>query len=655
MRAVRSLSTRLGVAGATVALAAAGLVGAAGIVATAGPAAASTPIGTTTCALGATAGNVPITASVSAAISPNPVPAGDNFTLKDLSLSTTLIAGATTSEAAGLTLSVTYTTNLLATGATPASQTVTFSGSVTLPNPFPVGASQPFTMTGSTGAFTSDAAGATSTSVSINPAGSLAVSLTGIPPFSGPCTGPPPVVIASAPITPAPAFVSAVVPNAGSILGGSTVKLVGSHFLGTTAVDFGTHPAASFRIVSPSVIEAVVPATTISGNTVQTDNILVTTAAGQSKAQPNDAFTYVDTSLGAIVSGVTPNIGTASGGTTVTITGAGFAGGNGDNGCSLGNAITSVDFGSTPAVSFDALSDSVMTAVVPAGSGIVPVTVVGCDESTPSPLSPADLYNYNPGYILAGSDGGVFSYGQVPGNAGFFGSAGNLTLNKPVVGIARTPSGNGYWLAAADGGIFSYGGAQFFGSAGNLTLNAPVVGVASTPDGAGYWEVAADGGVFTYGDAGFYGSAGNLHLAAPVVGMASTPDGKGYWLVAADGGVFAYGDAGFYGSTGNLPLAAPVVGITAAPGARATGWWAPTAASSPTATPRSTARSAAPPWLRRWSVSRPTGDGQGYWILTAGGAVFNKGDAGFFGDMAGFTLNGTMVGMSDVQSVLAPV
>ena len=65
---------------------------------------------------------------MAAAISPSPVPAGNNFTLTGLTLSTTLVANATTSVAAGETLSVAFTTNLLATGATPASQTVTFTG-----------------------------------------------------------------------------------------------------------------------------------------------------------------------------------------------------------------------------------------------------------------------------------------------------------------------------------------------------------------------------------------------------------------------------------------------------------------------------------------------------------------------------------------------
>ncbi len=45
------------------------------------------------------------------------------------------------------------------------------------------------------------------------------------------------------------------------------------------------------------------------------------------------------------------------------------------------------------------------------------------------------------------------------------GSAGATRLAQPVVGMARTATGNGYWLVAADGGIFNYGDATFHGSA----------------------------------------------------------------------------------------------------------------------------------------------------------------------------------------------
>ncbi len=60
----------------------------------------------------------------------------------------------------------------------------------------------------------------------------------------------------------------------------------------------------------------------------------------------------------------------------------------------------------------------------------------------------------------------------------FYGSAGNLILHAPIVGMATTPTGHGYWLAAADGGVFTYGDAVFYGSAGNAKLHAPIVGIA---------------------------------------------------------------------------------------------------------------------------------------------------------------------------------
>src|SRR5262245_64971438 len=68
--------------------------------------------------------------------------------------------------------------------------------------------------------------------------------------------------------------------------------------------------------------------------------------------------------------------------------------------------------------------------------------------------------------------------------------------------------GNGYWMVASDGGLFSFGDARFFGSVGGTRLNRPVVGMAATPSGKGYWMVASDGGIFSFGDARFFGSMG---------------------------------------------------------------------------------------------------------------------------------------------------
>ena len=220
-----------------------------------------------------------------------------------------------------------------------------------------------------------------------------------------------------------------------------------------------------------------------------------------------------------------------------------------------------------------------------------------------------------------------------------------------MVGMATTPGGGGYWEVASDGGIFSYGDAAFHGSTGaTASQPSPSSAWPPRPDGGGYWLVASDGGIFNYGDAGFYGSTGSLHLNKPIVGMAATPDGSGYWLVASDGGIFSYGDAAFlrlarrpaaqqaHRRHGGQPLGARLLagrlrrwhlhlrrrrlrrlgrvppprqadrGDAAAHAAgAATGSWPPTAASSATATPSSTARRADwrwPPPSSPWADHR---------------------------------------------------
>jgi hypothetical protein len=189
------------------------------------------------------------------------------------------------------------------------------------------------------------------------------------------------------------------------------------------------------------------------------------------------------------------------------------------------------------------------------------------------------------GYWLVQDNGYVAPYGD----ARFFGSMGDHSLNEPIVGMAPTPSGQGYWLAAADGGIFNFGDAKLLGSTGSIKLNRAIVGIAATLSGNGYWLVASDGGIFAFGDAPFLGSTGGIELNQSIVGMARTPSGNGYWLVASDGGIFAYGDARFYGSTGSIVLNKPIVGLA------------------------------------------PTPLGNGYWLVAADGGLFNFGDAPFLG------------------------
>ena len=238
----------------------------------------------------------------------------------------------------------------------------------------------------------------------------------------------------------------------------------------------------------------------------------------------------------------------------------------------------------------------------PGQPGVPPAPVATTTTTAPFRPITTDPVSANQGFWLLGKDGGVFSFGTAP----FYGSVGNIPLNRQIVSMAAKPDSSGYWFVDSTGEIYVYK-APFWGSTANIRLTKPIVGMASTPTGQGYWLVASDGGIFAFGDAKFYGSTGSINLNKPIVGMASTPTGRGYWLVASDGGIFAFGDAPFYGSTGSIQLNQPIVGL----------------APSPT--------------------------GRGYWFVARDGGIFAYGDAGFFGSAA----NGNpvpVVGMAATKS-----
>ena len=244
------------------------------------------------------------------------------------------------------------------------------------------------------------------------------------------------------------------------------------------------------------------------------------------------------------------------------------------------------------------------------------------------------------GYWFVAADGGIFTFGA----ARFYGSTGDLKLNKPIVGMAATPSGNGYWLVATDGGIFAFGDAGFFGSTGNLKLDKPIVGMTSTPSGKGYWFVASDGGIFAFGDARFFGAASNP--AEPIVGMAATPTGNGYWCVGRDGAVYGFGDAKVVGSP---PKGARFAGIVASRSGN--GYWV--AAEDGAVYAFGDARgfggtgNLAQPVVGLASSPK----GGGYWLVARDGGIFSFGDSRFYGSTGGIRLNQPIVGMTATSAL----
>ena len=62
--------------------------------------------------------------------------------------------------------------------------------------------------------------------------------------------------------------------------------------------------------------------------------------------------------------------------------------------------------------------------------------------------------------------------------------AGLTAATRGQVRVASQIRESAIAEAAADGGVFAYGNAGFYGSTGAITLNKPIVGMAATSDGA---------------------------------------------------------------------------------------------------------------------------------------------------------------------------
>ena len=148
----------------------------------------------------------------------------------------------------------------------------------------------------------------------------------------------------------------------GNALGGNTLYIDGTGFTGTSAVDIGGVPAASFQVVHDWEVAAVTPP--------ETGVLDVTVTVGGCTSQVSSADRYW---AWPIVTSISPPTGVTAGGTSVTIMGAGFTG------------TTSVDFGPWVSPSFVVVSDTEIIAVSPSTpyKVRVPVSVV-------TPMGPGD-------------------------------------------------------------------------------------------------------------------------------------------------------------------------------------------------------------------------------------------------------------------------
>jgi IPT/TIG domain-containing protein len=375
------------------------------------------------------------------------------------------------------------------------------------------------------------------------------------------------------------------------------------------------------------------------------------------------------------VTGISPTIGSAAGGTSVTISGSGFVVGGYET------IVTFSPIGRSPNVY--CTSTTSCTAEAPPGHGTVNVEV----QVDGQPDTQITTFTYGPTITSvspsSGSEQGgsaveitgtgfsatrgttTVDFGTVPatdvacsldfcnvttpaaiapGTVDVTASVGGVPSPKSGAdrytynGSAPTPANHGYWLVGSDGGIFSFGDAQFQGSAAAVHLVRPIIGIAPTSDRQGYWLVASDGGLFRFGDASYYGSvpgdgyyaAGTpgpvKKLNAPIVGVVPTVDDLGYFMVGADGGVFTFGDAKYEGS---CPQIGGCLGAAVAvmPDASGNGYWVVTNSGHVYPFGDAVSYGAPGPQIVPVTSAVRTPSGLGYLILFANGAVAPYGDA----------------------------
>jgi prepilin-type processing-associated H-X9-DG protein len=254
------------------------------------------------------------------------------------------------------------------------------------------------------------------------------------------------------------ATVTGVAPNSGPITAGAgPVTIAGSGFNTATLVLFGNTPVTlpNFTIVNDGQITVPsVPAGLLVGPVA----VQVTTGtAATTTLTAANTYTYLPVVTGIATAPVTtPPSGPATGGTSVTITGAGFT----------GALASGVLFGTSPATSLTSVTPTQIVAVSPSTNTGGPVDVTVSVTLLGNPYksavnAPADRFTYLPvvaslststgptgggtSITITGSGFGnasgaltAVNFGSVPASSFTYVSATSITAVAPAVSTAQT-------------------------------------------------------------------------------------------------------------------------------------------------------------------------------------------------------------------------
>ena len=190
-----------------------------------------------------------------------------------------------------------------------------------------------------------------------------------------------------------PVSLTAIQPTSGGTNGTTIVRLVGTGFEPGAIVTLGA-AATDVTVVNTTTITATVPT-----HPVGTVDVIVTNTGGQS-ARLNGGFSYVNVPR-AMVTAISPTIGSTAGGTSVTITGTDF------------HPAATVTMGGAEAKPFVYQGSIYLTA--PAhGPGVVDVVVTN-PGSEPYTLAGAYTYAFPASFDFNGTwDGDAGSDWELP-------------------------------------------------------------------------------------------------------------------------------------------------------------------------------------------------------------------------------------------------
>ncbi|QEE60478.1 choice-of-anchor G family protein [Salinibacterium sp. dk2585] len=300
-------------------------------------------------------------------------------------------------------------------------------------------------------------------------------------------------------LAPGAATVTSIAPDRGPETGGTTVTITGAGFEagdGVTGVTFAGMPATDVTIVSDTELTAVSPA-----NAAGVATVVVLNEAGPSAPL---GFTYFAVMS---INAVDPGVGPEDGGNTVTIVGACFTG------------ATAVTFGGVPAAEFTVVSDTVITAVVPAGtSGTVDVVVVGAGDCGAATVE--ESYEYTDDAIiwsLSPTEGPESGGTVVTIDGANLGGATGVTIGG-VPAEEFTVVTDGRILATTPAGAPGVVDVVVLAPSGDSAAAAfTYLAVAGTGAGGGLPITGAEAGSL-----GLLG-AGLLALGAAVVGLSRRP------------------------------------------------------------------------------------------------------------------------------------